>query len=194
MMLYMGMKFYNPALTMGEGLALIRLLRWKSIFQLNLIKVPFADNITLIANALARMINSSKRLSVETEYNLVDAAIAVPLDDADVLNDILGIGVIDGIQVASIGMPIRKYGRTTDLTEDAVSVIHATVDVSYGTGKTARFEDQIIAGAMSAGGDSGSLVVHRDQPDAVGLLFAGSDSVTIFSPIEYVLDVLELSF
>lgn len=155
---------------------------------------PFADNITLIANALARMINSSKRLSVETEYNLVDAAIAVPLDDADVLNDILGIGVIDGIQVASIGMPIRKYGRTTDLTEDAVSVIHATVDVSYGTGKTARFEDQIIAGAMSAGGDSGSLVVHRDQPDAVGLLFAGSDSVTIFSPIEYVLDVLELSF
>ena len=42
---------------------------------------------------------------------------------------------------------------------------------------------------MSPGGDSGSLVLN-DQKQAVGLLFAGSDAVTILNPIEKVCDAL----
>jgi len=155
---------------------------------------PFADNTVLVANVMAKMINSSRRLAVETEYNLFDAAIALPLRDNDVSLEILDIGYIDGVQEPFIGMPIRKRGRTTDLTVDTIDIVRATVDVSYGAGKVARFEEQLVTGGMSAGGDSGSLVVHADVPDAVGLLFAGSNTTTIFSPIGYVLDALELAF
>jgi hypothetical protein len=155
---------------------------------------PVAEGVASFGNSLAGLVSSSRRLSVETEYNLVDAAIALPLDSRDVAKNVLQIGSIAGSRPALLGMPVRKYGRTTDYTEDVVNAIHATVDVSYGGGNVARFEEQIVSGAMSAGGDSGSLIVHRDSQDAVGLLFAGSASTTIYSPIDYVLDELELTF
>jgi len=66
------------------------------------------------------------------------------------------------------------------------------VNVNYGSGRTARFEDQLVAGAMSQGGDSGSLCVAGDSLQAVGLLYAGSDQTTIFNPIKAVLDCLEV--
>ncbi|HAY84169.1 MAG TPA: hypothetical protein DCY42_04365 [Chloroflexi bacterium] len=66
--------------------------------------------------------------------------------------------------------------------------------MSYGTGRTARFEGQLVAGAMSQGGDSGSLVLEGSSNNAVGLLFAGSNSTTIFSPIQAVLSILNVEF
>jgi len=155
---------------------------------------PVAEGVASFGNSLAGFLSSSRRLSVETTFNLVDAAIATPLESSDVAREILEVGTITGSLPATLGMPVRKYGRTTDHTEGSVLAIHSTVDVSYGTGKVARFEEQVVSGAMSAGGDSGSLVVHRDSQDAVGLLFAGSASSTIYSPIDFVLDALELSF
>jgi hypothetical protein len=155
---------------------------------------PVAEGVAYLGNSIASFLSSSRRLAVATTYNLVDAAIATPLNESDVVKDILQIGTITGHRPALLGMPVRKYGRTTDFTEGSVLAIHATVDVSYGSGRVARFEEQLVSGAMSAGGDSGSLVVHRDSQDAVGLLFAGSSSSTIYSPIEYVLDELDLEF
>ena len=55
------------------------------------------------------------------------------------------------------------------------------------------FEDQILAGAMSQGGDSGSLVLDKDN-NAVGLLFAGSNTSTLMNPIQYVLDAFGVEF
>jgi len=46
-----------------------------------------------------------------------------------------------------------------------------------------------MAGAMSAGGDSGSAVLDAED-FVVGLLFAGSDAVTIINPVQFVLDEL----
>ena len=155
---------------------------------------PVAEGVASFGNSLAGFISSSRRLSVETNYNLVDAAIATPLDGKDVTKNVLEIGTITGSRPALLGMPVRKYGRTTDHTEGTVLAIHATVDVSYGSGQVARYEEQLVSGAMSDGGDSGSLVVHRDSQDAVGLLFAGSSSSTIYSPIDYVLEALDLTF
>jgi len=69
--------------------------------------------------------------------------------------------------------------------------IDVTTQVSYGEGQTAIFEDQLMAGAMSQGGDSGSAVL--DEEDfVVGLLFAGSDTTTIINPIQFVLDALNV--
>jgi hypothetical protein len=89
-------------------------------------------------------------------------------------------------------MGVRKSGRTTGFTTGEVTVLEATVSVSYGPGRTATFENQIVAGPMSQGGDSGSLVVAADSLQAVGLLFAGSEQSTIINPIQAVLDCLEV--
>lgn len=97
---------------------------------------------------------------------------------------------------AKINMPVKKYGRTTGLTKGKVYALNATVNVGYSTG-TARFINQIIItpGNFSAGGDSGSLIVgdvdkkvETNDRVAVGLLFAGSQTVTIANPIALVLD------
>ena len=103
--------------------------------------------------------------------------------------------------VASINLKVKKYGRTTSQTTGRVSAINATVDVNYGTRPdgtpgVARFVKQIIIepGDVSAGGDSGSLIVVDGKGKnkaldrkPVGLLFAGSFFVTVANPIDDVL-------
>jgi PKD repeat protein len=96
----------------------------------------------------------------------------------------------------SLGQVVRKYGRTTGLTEGNVSEISVTVDVCYECAgamckkckKSARFVDQIAItpGNFSGGGDSGSLIVDIDN-HPVGLLFAGSPTHTLANRIDLVL-------
>ncbi len=125
--------------------------------------------------------------------NLVDAAVALPLNDGDIWDEILGIGRVNGLVAAELGMTVRKSGRTTDLTTGQITILDSTVTVSYSGGRTARFDNQIITNAMSSGGDSGSLLVTANNPPrAVGLLFAGSNQVTIYNPIQTVLDSLQI--
>jgi hypothetical protein len=155
-----------------------------------------ANAVAGVANAMASLVGSSHRLEVVQHrpqaVNQVDAAVARPLDDGSILNEVLDIGAVTGTVTAELGMAVRKSGRTTDFTTGTISVIDATVNVTYGAGRVATFENQLVAGPMSQGGDSGSLVVAGDTLRAVGLLFAGSDQSTIFSPIQFVLDCLEV--
>lgn len=155
-----------------------------------------AQAVADILNWLAGLMGSSHRLDVfryqPQAVNQVDSAVARPLDDSQVLDEILEIGTPSGTTPAVLGMGVRKSGRTTGLTSDTVNVIDATVNVTYGAGQIATFEHQIVAGPMSQGGDSGSLVLASGSLQAVGLLFAGSDQSTIFSPINAVLDALQV--
>jgi hypothetical protein len=155
-----------------------------------------ATGVAGLANALAGLLGSKHRLeairSDPQASNLVDAAVARPVDDDDILDDILEIGTVQGITPAMLGMSVRKSGRTTGFTTGEITVMDATVSVSYGSSGTARFDDQIVTSAMSQGGDSGSLLVAADSLQAVGLLFAGSDQTTIHNPIQAVLDCLEI--
>ena len=96
---------------------------------------------------------------------------------------------------ASVGQSVKKYGRTTVLTHGSVSSINATIKVSYGKGNRATFVNQIVftgnnGGAFSDSGDSGSLIVTETGNNPVALLFAGSTSTTIGSPINNVLTSL----
>ncbi|UCD98570.1 MAG: hypothetical protein JSV42_16705 [Chloroflexota bacterium] len=155
-----------------------------------------ADTYAQLGNFLAALIGSKHRLQSQKfnpqAVNLVDAAVAKPVNDDDVLDEILEIGEINGIAEGSLGMSIRKSGRTTSFTTGQINLINATVDVSYGGGRTARFENQLVSGPISQGGDSGSLLVAGDSQRAVGLLFGGSNQSTIFNPIQAVLDCLEV--
>ena len=88
-------------------------------------------------------------------------------------------------------MAIQKSGRTTGLTKGEILQVDAMVTVQYGDGKTALFVDQIMAGEMCSGGDSGSVVLDMDK-NLIGLLFAGSETSTIINSIQHVYELLEL--
>lgn len=154
------------------------------------------------ANLFASLFGSSQRVTTapksqttalaDTPDNEVDCAVARPVDPNQFTGEILNIGTVSGTKPATLGMAIRKMGRTTGFTQSTVNLINATVNVAYGPG-TARFTGQLIAGAMSAGGDSGSLVVDGTENKGVGLLFAGSNVSTIINPIDKVLDALQVN-
>ena len=155
-----------------------------------------AKGIAGIGNVLAGLVGSKHRLNAiqvnSQAVNRVDAALARPDNTSQVLDNILEIGTVSGTTTANLGMAVRKSGRTTALTTGTILVIDATLSVSYGSGRIAIFEGQLVAGPMSQGGDSGSLVVAADSRQAVGLLFAGSEQITIFNPIQAVLDALQV--
>ena len=131
----------------------------------------------------------------------VDAAVAQirpgQMDSAGFIED---IGVPDSTVVnASVGMSVAKSGRTTGFTTGAVSSINTSVQVQYqpncGMGKkfAVIYTNQIVIGpgAFSAGGDSGSLITtNTNSHNPVGLLYAGSSTVTIANPIGEVLSKL----
>ncbi|MDI3280198.1 MAG: hypothetical protein QJR13_02345 [Bacillota bacterium] len=123
--------------------------------------------------------------------NLVDAAVARPLTPQLISDEIMELGRVQGIAEAQPDLEVTKSGRTTGVTSGRVIALHASLDVGYDGGRQATFVEQVVAEPMSSGGDSGSLVLTRDLK-AVGLLFAGSAQATIFSPIQTVLDLLDL--
>jgi len=101
----------------------------------------------------------------------------------------------------TVNMKVKKYGRTTGQTSGQIWAINFTVDVGYSKG-IARFVNQIIIvpGSFSAGGDSGSLIVAEGKGRTkaidgrpVGLLFAGSSSLTVANPIDAVLDAFNVT-
>jgi hypothetical protein len=126
--------------------------------------------------------------------NTIDAAIAS--STTSLLGNATpsdGYGTPKSTPVAEpkVGMTVMKYGRTTGQTKARIWGINATVNVGYGSG-VALFVEQILisGGSFSAGGDSGSLIVvgkGKDVRKPVGLLFAGSSSITVANPIDLVL-------
>lgn len=125
------------------------------------------------------------------EVNFVDVALAKPKSIKLVKPEIIEIGLPSGITHPKIGMLIQKSGRTTGYTIGKIKDISATVKVNYDK-KIALFRNQILTTAMSQGGDSGSLVLNMKKR-AIGLLFAGSEKVTILNPIAEVMKRLGIA-
>jgi hypothetical protein len=191
-----GDPIYQPGRYDGGTEAIARLLRWVPIvFTEEPGECPLAKGAAAIANAAAAMVGSSHRLQTvrrQAATNLFDAAVARPLRDDLVKEDILELR--QPTEVAPeipLQAELWKSGRTTGLTVGRATVVDVTVDIDYGAGRTARFEGQVVAGPMSQGGDSGSVVLDSGYRLA-GLLFAGSDQATIISPIGPVMAALAL--
>jgi hypothetical protein len=142
--------------------------------------------------------------------NLIDAAIATPINPGDVVRNIKDVGDLipsetRDITVDDLGEFIRKSGRTTEHTTGYIDAVNVTTTVKYGLGEKATFVDQIVIEQVlaeediSAGGDSGSAVLDRDGR-LIGLLFAGSDrdeasgqpATAIVNPIKHVFNLLDL--
>lgn len=134
----------------------------------------------------------------------VDAAIAqVSSGMVQTNGSILEIGTISATtQSASVGLAVKKSGRTTGLSRSSVSGLNASVSISYenecagGAAFTKTFTGQILfknnGKRFLNSGDSGSLCVTdvTTGARAVGLLFAGSSSIAVANPIGQVLSFL----
>ena len=132
------------------------------------------------------------RLGFRATPNFVDAAIARPTRDDIVSDEILDVSRVPGIADAEVGLRVMKSGRTTGVTAGKILATDATVQVDYGR-NVATFADQLVAGPMSQGGDSGSLLLDL-QGRTVGLLFAGSDRTTVFNRARRVAEALRVEF
>lgn len=122
--------------------------------------------------------------------NLHDSAIAV-VHDRFISSKMVGDKYPNSLQVKSfgtttVGAIVQKFGRTTGHTKGKVLAIDAELTIGYDAGPV-TFQNLIVTESMSMGGDSGSLVLDENM-NAVGLLFAGSDKVSLHNPIGYVRD------
>jgi hypothetical protein len=136
----------------------------------------------------------SSKIDPPPADNLIDAAIAEPISEDLFSEEIVGIGTVSGIVSAKEGMKVEKTGRTTGHTAGEIFDTHATVKVYGYEWGFSIFSDQIIIKpSMSKPGDSGSLIVESESKRAVGLLFAGSEAVTVANKIENVLAELNIS-
>lgn len=128
----------------------------------------------------------------------VDAAIAeLRPGTMSAAGEIMDIGVPSStIAAPAVGLAVAKSGRTTGLTTGEIGAVNTSVRVQYqlncGSGKkfNITYSNQIVIASpgFSAGGDSGSLIVTDDAShNPVGLLYAGSTSITVANPIGEVL-------
>jgi hypothetical protein len=141
--------------------------------------------------------------------NAVDVGIAqVTPGMVDETGSILNVGTIGATTLnASIGLAVKKMGRTTGLTRSTVSAINGAFSITYenecagGTSFTQSYTNQVVIANGSCSfqnsGDSGSLLLQdvATNPKAVGLCFAGSSvcngsSIAIANPIGAVLSYL----
>ena len=131
---------------------------------------------------LARYVPIKFHTPTTRPLNYVDAAIAEG-NFHDLSREVYWGGYVKDLYTApKVNDIVQKTGRTTGFTTGKVTNINGTVDVNYGSGRIARFRNQIITTRMGAPGDSGSLVMNRDEA-AMGLLFAGSSTRTIINNI-----------
>ena len=97
--------------------------------------------------------------------------------------DIVGLSPIPGVIAPSLGMDVKKSGRTTAVTEGIIDGVSLSLSINYGGGVVNSFQNQIhivprppwptVDYEVSRGGDSGSVWVDEASGNAVGLHFAG---------------------
>lgn len=92
-----------------------------------------------------------------------------------------------------VGWTVQKFGRTSGHTEGKIIGRNATIDVGFGEQGVARFTGQIITDYMLDPGDSGSVLLSTSK-HPIGLCFAGSDTISIHTPINLVLRTLAVRF
>ncbi len=169
----------QPAPADGGLLSTDVIARLERFYPINFGVAPptcnIAQSYARLGNLLARMAGSHHQIqafqSAPNATNMIDAAVARPVENAAVLDEILEIGTVNGVSDAALGMLVRKSGRTTALTTGTVTVLDATVTIAYGPDRSATFEHQIVTTPMSTGGDSGSLIIEGAAPIAVGSAF-----------------------
>jgi hypothetical protein len=126
----------------------------------------------------------------------VDAALSLArAGTVDTTGAILDVGVPCSLPLAAaVNMPIMKSGRTTGCANGTVQSVNTNLSIQYqvGCNQGKKFKisytNQIATTNISAGGDSGSLILSQSGVRPVALLYAGSSTTTIGNPIQDVIN------
>ena len=95
---------------------------------------------------------------------------------------------VTGTEAARVGTLIKFCGRTSGLVQ-----IGAVESVDWaGKVEGKQFRNQILFSNPVQGGDSGSLLVNRENNRAIGLIFAGSSGHGLANQIHDVLAALDV--
>lgn len=160
------------------------------------VECTWAHATEWLANRILQTFHRRYRLRFERlaeRVNLVDAAVARPIDPKLLDPYIVGLGYIRGVAEIEPGQVIRKSGRSSGVNSGVVRAIRATLNVSLGDAGIAQFDDQIVTTPMAQPGDSGSVGLNEAN-EIVGLLFAGSAESTIYNRIQHVMELLHIHF
>jgi hypothetical protein len=101
----------------------------------------------------------------------------------------------DSSIIPDVGMPVTKYGGITGPTDGKIVDTQVDLYVDYGFG-TFLFRDQVMIDGrnsdkpFAAAGDSGSLVVHADNKQAMAMIFAESGGFAVACRLDDVLPAL----
>jgi len=150
---------------------------------------PVAAGVAAAGNRLLKMVRPSYELrfyKYSRAVNIVDCAVAKPVNPDLIGEQIIDLGDISGVGQAREGMWVQKSGRTSGVTSGEVTAMGVTLQVDLSDEETGWFSDQVVSDVMCKPGDSGSLILDKEN-NAVGLLFAGSDSHCIFNRIQNVM-------
>lgn len=110
----------------------------------------------------------------------LDAAVARLTGSRGITHAQFGLGMVRGIGIPELGMPVVKSGCGSGATRGRITAVDGIARLPYnGVTKTIRnivtIEQPDGAGEVSRGGDSGSWWLEESTMKVVGLHFAGSD-------------------
>lgn len=155
------------------------------------------DGGKMPANHVAKLSRFVAFKQTEAFENEMDAALAEVLkgrlDDLDL--KIKGANTPLRTIAPKRGMRVIKRGRTTGDTASVVRDTNFSVIVDYGddVGRLG-FRNQVLCGAYTERGDSGSLIIEKESGAIVGLHFCGSPQGGVFTPIKTVMEALKFKF
>ena len=124
--------------------------------------------------------------------NTVDCAIALPINQEDIIPEILEVGFINGVEPAIVDMEVIKSGRTTGVTTGTVLDTNMAVSVIYQE-EIIVFDDQILTTLMAEPGDSGSVLLNPQNLNALGMLVAGSNEAVIYCKMQNIINNLNIT-
>ncbi|CAG7840457.1 hypothetical protein CLOHAE12215_01881 [Clostridium haemolyticum] len=124
--------------------------------------------------------------------NIVDCALCQVISRSFVLPDITYVGIPKGTDKAKINDDVKKVGRSTELTTGKINNVSGTFRVKCQVvSKQALFKKQIVTTRMGQPGDSGSLILNKDNY-AISLYMASINDITISNPIQEILNSLKV--
>jgi hypothetical protein len=103
-------------------------------------------------------------------------------------------GAVSNLGTAEEGMLVKKVGRTTGLTFGKITDLNSsfTIRNPLNPRESVILSDQITTTAMSRDGDSGAVLLDESNR-LIGLLVAGTEDKSIFTPIDAVTSALNIT-
>ncbi len=153
-----------------------------------------------LEDAIAKVFRHVPISTEEGVPNLVDAGLSELNEEVEYDSVIHKVGAINGKSLAQEGLRVIKHGRTTGLTKGIVTEVDLDILVSIDQTLSAQalFTNQISIKkigrrSFSRQGDSGALVLDESSGNAVGLLFATSETFSYANHLHNVEAALGIS-